>query len=171
MVCDGKYGEVTQETAWTTACDCYEFCAPANPNVQNVMFQRTAHDQCQCLDECQTQTNCGLESTCQIFNVERVSDCCGDDWTLGKAVEDIQEGELGEFYYSYVESREQVQGYDKVVTLDFLRGFSQVNGVCVPEFMCEEYSYSFGEVRTWCCRCGSSGGFGGDSVAGPTVLP
>jgi len=149
MVCDGHANDITKEAEWTTACDCYEFCAPSSGSTTTqIEFQRTADNMCQCIDECESQSNCGLESTCQIFHVERHTDCCGDDWTLGKVVTEIQEGELGEFYDQYVLSREQVQSYPKVVTLEFLRTFAQVQGLCVPEFMCEDYAFSFGSTTT-----------------------
>jgi hypothetical protein len=145
MVCDGHDNEVTKETEWTTACDCYEFCAPDDESVE-VMFQRNNHGMCQCLSHCDSQSNCGLESDCQIFYVDRIFDCCGDDWTLGKISSEIDPDTLGEFYSRRVVSLQESQRQSNVISYDYLETISSREGFCVPEFMCVEFAYSFGEV-------------------------
>ena len=145
MVCDGHDGEIYKETEWTTACDCYSFCAPTD-ETDSVMFQRSNDGQCQCLSHCESQSNCGLESDCQIFYVDRSFDCCGDDWTLGKVADEIDSDTLGEFYTHRVASLQESQQRDKVISLEYLSSISEAQGYCVPEFMCVDHSYSFGEV-------------------------
>ena len=145
LVCDGHSDELVKETEWTTACDCYEFCAPTEP-VEELLFQRNNHGLCQCLSACHSQSNCGIESDCQIFSVVPVFDCCGDDWTLGKVVTEIDASTLGDFYSKRVASIQEKHVQNKVISLEYLSVISEREGYCVPEFMCEDYAFSFGEV-------------------------
>jgi hypothetical protein len=143
MVCDGHANEIVKEAEWTTACDCYTFCEP-HIDSDMVMFQRDNNNMCQCLSGCDSQTNCGLESDCQIFTAERQTDCCGNDWTLGKLPSEINDGDYGEFWATHVDSAQGFALNQKVFTIDFMRSTSQAENLCIPEFMCEGYSYSFG---------------------------
>merc|ERR1712167_522134 len=102
------------------------------------------NNMCQCLSGCDSQTNCGLDSDCQIFTAERQTDCCGNDWTLGKLPSEINDGDYGEFWATHVVSAQGFAMNQKVFTIDFMRSTSQAEGLCIPEFMCEGYSYSFG---------------------------
>jgi hypothetical protein len=156
MVCDGHTEEIIKETEWTTACDCYEFCAPEGPTGEELLFQRNNHGMCQCLSACHSQSNCGIESDCQIFSVEPVFDCCGEDWTLGRTASEIADGTLGDFNTKRVQSIQESQQQNKVISLEYLSLVSRREGYCVPEFMCEEYDFSFGETDS-----------NGDMVASP----
>jgi len=109
--------------------------------------QRDNNGMCQCIEkDCESQSSCGLESDCQIFYVDRVTDCCGEDWTLGKAVTDITDDELGDFYTRIVQSTQQVQSQPKIITVEYIETYSTIWQYCVPEFMCTEYAFSFGSV-------------------------
>lgn len=147
LVCDGHAGEITREADWTTACDCYELCAGVSSS-DTVVFQRNNQNQCQCLSSCESQTNCGLESQCQIFTAERQTDCCGDDWTLGMGLNDFNAADHGEFYDRYISSIQERSQGNKILTIEDLRTISQTFDLCIPEFLCEEYSYSFGSTES-----------------------
>jgi len=147
LVCDGHDNEVYRETEWTTACDCYDFCAP-NGETESLLFQRNNQGMCQCLTHCTSQSSCGLESECQMFYVDRVFDCCGTDWTLGSPVSELTNyDEMGEFYTHYVNSQQESARNNKIISYDGLVSISQTEGYCVPAFMCPEHDYSFGDYE------------------------
>jgi len=134
LVCDGQ---VTKETEWTTACDCYEFCNSGSD--VEVLFQRNRNNECQCLSECESQSHCGLESDCQIFYVEPIYDCCGDDWTLGKHKTEVSEEHFGDFKLAL----DTVQfKYPKVLSWADVESV----GGCIPAAFCKEHRYSFGDT-------------------------
>jgi hypothetical protein len=137
MVCDGHANEIVKEAEWTTACDCYTFCEP-HIDSDMVMFQRDNNNMCQCLSGCDSQTNCGLESDCQIFTAERQTDCCGNDWTLGKLPSEINDGDYGEFWATHVDSAQGFALNQKVFTIDFMRSTSQAENLCIPEFIAKD---------------------------------
>lgn len=164
MVCDGHNDEITKKTPWTTACECYDFCAPKH-DTGDILFQRNNEGMCQCLKgDCESQTNCGLESDCQIFQVRRYFDCCGTDWTLGMNLESEylqNETKMMDFFTDYADSIQEKAFGPKVISHEFIETASTIRDLCIPAFMCPEHEWSFGEadpfsddpVSSPCFRC------------------
>lgn len=118
-------GQPDAQIAFTTACDCYTFCAENIEGTGGFIFDHDQADLCRCFsnigsladvsaDETATEF-CGLNSNCQIYEPNREFNCNNTDYTLG-----VVEGET-------------VQSYD-----DF------IGGNCVAEAMCMQSSYSNG---------------------------
>lgn len=155
------HGQPVASTEFTTACDCYSFCADYADDTEQFIFDHDDADMCRCfvgdgtnfgageatLATVTDTTFCGLNSDCQIYepNRERMCPSYGDvDYTLG-----VYDG--GDAYNAS-DIGETVVSYD-----------SYTSSMCVSSAMCQENSYSHGA----CFECGRfSTDKDGDSYCG-----
>lgn len=121
-----------QQTEWTTACDCYEFCAGFATDVdEDFLFDHDHLDNCRCwfgagdLASLTDTTFCGLNSDCQIYQPDRQASCSDVDFTLG-----IYDG-AGTFGEdSEASSVESYQDY--------------ISSSCIEDAMCSRNGFSQG---------------------------
>lgn len=145
-----EHGDPVAQTEFTTACDCYTFCADYavddDMNQQNFLFDHSDTGMCRCFfgDRNTGFTNddatianinvetrfCGLNSNCQIYQPNRERSCpfAGDvmDYTLG-------------VYGNDGDSFDSNSTHDTVVSYD-----AYTAAECIDSAMCMENSYSHG---------------------------
>lgn len=142
------YGEPDATTAFTTVCDCYEFCAgEAADDHQKFLFDHDHRDNCRCwldlggseamLSNLEETTFCGLNSDCQIYQPNRRASCSGIDYTLG-----VFDG---------------TDTYDADGVQSDVTSFDDwVGNNCVEDAMCEVNGYSYGSCFD-CSRFSTDG--------------
>lgn len=134
-------GAPLAQTAFTTACDCYAYCAAAVGDGSAFVFDHDQADQCRCFSEIDNTTAtleviantegatsfCGLNSNCQIYEPNVEMDCAGTDYTLGVY------GDEGVTYADADLVNATVTSWD-----------NYLSGNCVASAMCMQSSWSNG---------------------------